>query len=115
MVTTPTRATTNPGGLLSGPSNQGVYERTRVSVVPEINLKLAYDVNPNIRLSLGYDALYMQHVVRTAQQTSFTNTVTQVEVAGTGGTTIGLQQPVVVLKDLDVWVQGINFGLELRY
>ena len=102
------------GGLFSGPSNQGVFERTRVSFIPEVNVKLGCEVGNSLRAWVGYDALYMQHVVRPGQQVSFTDIRTQLQVANTS-TSFGVTQPVTILKDLDVWVQGLNFGVEVRY
>jgi hypothetical protein len=105
---------TSLGGLLSGPSDQGTINKTRVVVVPEINLRIGYDLCSWMRIFAGYDALYMQHVIRTAQSVTFTNTTTQLQVAESS-TQIGVRQATINLRDLDVWVQGINFGLELHF
>jgi hypothetical protein len=105
---------TSLGGLLSGPSDQGTINKTRVMVLPEINLRLGYDLCSWMRIFAGYDALYMQHVIRTAQSVTFTNSTTQLQVAESS-TQIGVRQAAINLRDLDVWVQGINFGLEFHY
>src|SRR5262249_9087683 len=52
------------GGLLSDPLNQGRRDRTRVAVVPELNLKLGFQFNNWLRSYVGYDYLYLQHVIR---------------------------------------------------
>jgi hypothetical protein len=105
---------TTLGGLLSGPSDQGHINRTRVMVLPEINLRIGYDLCSWMRIFAGYDALYMQHVIRTAQSVTLTNSTTQLQVAESS-TQIGVRQATINLRDLDVWVQGINFGLEFHF
>jgi hypothetical protein len=113
--TTPTGGTlSTPGGLFSGPTNQGETDRTRIAVIPEAGVKFGYQFGAAFRAYVGYDALYMQHVLRPGAQVSFTDIQTNLSVANSS-TNIAVRQPVVVLKDLDVWVQGVNFGLELRY
>lgn len=102
------------GGLLSDPLNQGTRERTRVAVIPEINLKLGYEFNGWLRTYVGYDFLYLQHVLRPGNVTDTETINTQVTVTGTTQT-INVTQPVIRLRDQDVWVQGVNFGLEFRY
>lgn len=104
----------NVGGLLSGSGDQGEHNRTRFSCVPELNLKVGYQVGDALRLYIGYDALYMQHVVRTGQQVDFTSLTTQIQVANSSAQ-VGVRQPVIVPRDLDVWVQGASFGFEVRY
>jgi hypothetical protein len=105
---------TTVGGLLTGPDDQGSVHRTRVSVVPEVNLKLGCELAKCARMYVGYDGLYMQHFVRPGQQVSFTNTQTNLQVANSS-TTIGVRQPIIQVRDQDVWVQGLNFGMEFRY
>ncbi len=102
------------GGLLSGPGDQGSQSRTRVACIPEINFKAGYQIGQAIRVHIGYDAMYLQHVVRPGGQTALASLDTQVSVAGSTQT-IAVTQPVINMRDLDVWVQGINAGLEIRY
>lgn len=102
------------GGLLSGPSDQNDLTRVRISIIPEINLKLGYDCGERFRFWIGYDALYMQHVIRPGEQTSYTTLNTNVSVGDNEGL-LTVTQPTIRFSDLDVWVQGINFGVELHY
>ena len=105
---------TTLGGLLTGPDDLETKHRTRVSVVPEVNLKLGYELTSWWRVYFGYDGLYMQHFARPGQQVSFTNTQTTLQVANSN-TSIAIRQPIISAHDQDTWVQGINFGWELRY
>ncbi|MBI1915066.1 MAG: BBP7 family outer membrane beta-barrel protein [Planctomycetes bacterium] len=101
-------------GLLSSPIDQGRRDRTRVAVIPELNLKLGYQFNSTIRTYVGYDFLYLQHVIRPGNLSDLSQSNTQVTVADTTNT-INVSQPVIRLRDQDVWVQGINLGVEFRY
>src|SRR5438309_1388204 len=43
-----------PGGLLAQPTNIGHYSADRFAVVPELGLKLGYQVTAHMRLTAGY-------------------------------------------------------------
>lgn len=102
-----------PGGLLSGPGDQGETSRTRVSVIPEFNLKLGKEFGQCLRMWVGYDAFCMGNVIRPGQQTGYTTLTTNASI-NSGGTAT-LTQPAIQFRDSDVWVQGASFGAEIRY
>jgi len=104
----------NMGGLLSSPGDQGTFSRDRVAFLPEVNVKIGYRIGDWLRIHVGYDALYMQHVVRPGGQTQIATLNSQLGIAGTN-TVVNVGQPVIQMRDMDVWVQGMNAGLELRY
>ena len=85
----------------------------KFSVVPELNLKLGKQCGDWFRLWIGYDALYMQHMIRPAQQTTYTTLLTTVSVGATAENAT-LTQPTIRFHDMDVWVQGLNFGVDSR-
>jgi hypothetical protein len=102
------------GGLLSSPGDQGKHSRDQIAFVPEINVKLGYLITSNFRAYVGYDFLYLASVVRPGDQTGVSSSTTVATVAGTT-TQIAVTQPAFRFNDTDVWVNGINFGVELRY
>jgi hypothetical protein len=106
--------TSSPGGLLSGPLDQGTHTCNRIAFVPEINLKLGYQILPCLRGYVGYDFLYMTNVVRPGEQTGVSGTGIQATVAGSNQQ-ITFTQPAFRFKDGDAAINGINFGLEFRY
>lgn len=109
-----TTLTNAAGGLLSGPIDQGTHRRTRISIIPEINVKLGYAFSDNFRGYVGYDGMYMHHVARPDAQTTTTTINTQVTV-NQSQNTVSVSQPTFRFRDLDVWAAGINFGFEVRY
>ncbi|MBY0525224.1 MAG: BBP7 family outer membrane beta-barrel protein [Gemmataceae bacterium] len=70
--------------------------RDQLTVLPEVQLQMGYDVTKNSRLYVGYNFLYVNHVLRPGDQTNVI-----------GG--------VAPFKGTDFWAHGVNFGLELKF
>lgn len=113
VTTTPgvTTATTTSGGLLTQPTNIGVYNHSGFTVVPQLELKLNYDITPRWRATVGYDIIYWSRVAMASNQVS---TVVNTSQAG-GGTLTGAPAPQFTLRESDLWVQGLNLGLEFKF
>lgn len=111
---TQTNGVVVPGGLLSSPLDQGTHTFNRIAVVPEINVKLGYQLRSWVRVFAGYDFLYLSSVVRPGDQTAISSTNIQATVSGTT-TTILLNQPSFQFHPTDLVVNGINCGVEFRY
>ncbi|MGG7379585.1 BBP7 family outer membrane beta-barrel protein, partial [Escherichia coli] len=56
------------GGLLALPSNIGNFQRNRFGVVPQVGLKVGYNLTDNLRVYVGYDFLWWCNVVRPGDQ-----------------------------------------------
>jgi hypothetical protein len=106
------------GGLLAQPTNIGKYSHDRVAFIPEVGLKVGYQVNDHVRVYVGYDFLYFNNVVRPGDQIDRVVNVSQlpnITSPATGEPVRGVPRPMFNFKDSDFWAQGINFGLEFRY
>jgi hypothetical protein len=114
-VTAPGSApTTGTGGLLALPSNIGSFSKIRFAVVPELSLKLGYQVTPCVRAFAGYDFLLWTELVRPGKQIDTTVNPNLLPPAITPLS--GPNRPAVRIGETsDVWVQGISLGLEFRY
>jgi hypothetical protein len=114
-VTTPGAAsTTGTGGLLALPSNIGSFSKDRFAVVPELSLKLGYQVTPCLRAFVGYDFLYWTSVIRPGNQIDTTVNTNLLPPPVTP--LVGPSRPAIRIgESSDVWVQGISLGLELRF
>jgi len=110
----PNQGVPTPGGMLSSPLDQGTHSRNELAFVPEVNLKLGYMITPNLRAYLGYDFLYLSNVVRPGDQTGISTSGVVATVQGTTSQ-ITVSQPAFRFKDTDVWFNGINVGVELRF
>jgi hypothetical protein len=104
-------ATTSSGGLLAMPSNIGTQGNTAFALVPQLELKLGYDLSPNWRFTIGYDVIYWSRVVRPGGQIDTNVNTSQ----ASGGTLVGVPGPLTQFRETDLWVQGLSIGGEFRY
>jgi hypothetical protein len=102
------------GGLFSSPFDQGTHNRNRIAFVPELNVKVGYQICPCVRAYLGYDFLWLSTVLRPGEQTGISASGIQATIAGSTSA-ITVNQPTFRYQDSNVWVNGINFGVEFRY
>jgi hypothetical protein len=102
----------NRGGLLALSSNIGLHSQKDVSVVPQLDFKLAYRITPNLTASIGYTFLYWSGVVRAGDQVDTTVNATLIPpvVAPAGPI-----RPAFTFQQSNLWAQGINLGLALRF
>jgi hypothetical protein len=101
---------TVPGGLLALPTNIGEYTRNEMAVLPEMNLNLRYDITCNLRATLGYTVIYMDNVVRSGDQIDLGINPSQI-----GGALAGDPRPAFSFVEDDLFVHGVNAGMELRW
>jgi hypothetical protein len=104
-------ATTSAGGLLALPSNIGTYQHAGFAVVPQLELKLSYDLTQRLRINIGYDAIYWSRVARPGDQV---NTLLNTSQAS-GQPLVGAAAPNFILRESDLWVQGFSAGVEFRF
>jgi hypothetical protein len=84
-------AATLPGGLVST-TPQTRTDRVRLSVFPELRANIGYQVTDNIRGFVGYNFLWITNLATVGDQSSTTTTGTR-----------------------DVWLQGLDFGIQARW
>jgi hypothetical protein len=108
--------TTVSGGLLAASTNIGHHTSDRFAVVPEIGLKIGYQVTDHLQVYAGYDFLYVSSVVRPGDQVDLNVNTTQIpRLSGVGARLVGPAQPAVLFNRTDFWAQGVNFGLQFTY
>jgi len=101
------------GGLYALSSNIGDYSSTRFAVVPELDLHVGYLIRPQLRLLVGYSLLYIPQVLRAGEQIDpVVNTQLLPPVVPP---VTGPQRPAFPNHDSDLWVQGLNLGIEWRF
>ncbi len=99
------------GGFLALPSNMGVFDSQRLSIVPELALTLGWDFTPQLRGTVGYDLLYWPGVARPGDQIDLNLDPRQFPPPTVSTAT----RPQFVLHTSDYWAQGFNLGLDLRF
>jgi Putative beta barrel porin-7 (BBP7) len=106
-----------PGALLAVASNIGRFTQNEFAVVPEVELKIGYELTRNIRAFVGYDFMYWSNVARPGDQLNVAvNTIQSPVILNFGQPQVGPIAPIVnSLKTTDFWAQGLTFGLEFRF
>jgi Putative beta barrel porin-7 (BBP7) len=99
------------GGMLALPSNIGLYRTGDATLVPELGVNIAYDLNDHFRVRGGYSFLYWDHVDRPGQQidTGINPNLVPPPVGGVPA------RPLPTHEETDLFVHGMNFGVEVRY
>jgi hypothetical protein len=113
VVTVPTTPpVTNTGGFLALPTNIGHFKRDVCSFVPELGVKVCYQITSGVRVNLGYNFLYWDNVVRAGQQidTQINSNLLPPPISSAGPA-----RPAPQFENTNIWVQGINLGVELRF
>lgn len=101
------------GGLLAAGPNLGNFDRTRFSVVPEVSLNVGAWLTPRVKVFTGYNFLYWTNVLRPGDQIDRVIDLTFVPNAPPLG--FVADRPLPTLRQTDLWVQGVQFGLEVRW
>jgi hypothetical protein len=103
------------GGLLALPSNIGTYHNDQFAVIPEVSLRLGYQVTNNIRIFVGYNFLYASSVARPGDQINQVINKTQLPTVFGPSPLSGASAPIPLFRHTDFWAQGVTFGLEFKY
>jgi hypothetical protein len=109
---------TGPGGLLAAGSNMGRHTSDRFAVMPEVGLKLGYQLTDHLKAYVGYDFLYVSSVVRPGDQVDLNVNLRQKTILGGNGLTPSSNTPAVpavLFRRTDFWAQGGNVGLEFTW
>ena len=103
-----------PAGLLALPSNTGVFDRDRFTAIPELGVKVSYQIKPGVQLFAGYDVLYWPRVARAGDQVDIGQDPRQ-NPSSFNFATGRFDRPAVLRRDTDFWVHGFNFGVRVEY
>jgi hypothetical protein len=100
-----------PGGLFAQPTNIGKFTDDRFSVIPEASVTLGYQLTRRIKLTAGYNFLYMNHVLRAAEQIDRSINTTQFD----NGVLVGDARPARNVVENEFWMHGFSTGLEIKW
>jgi hypothetical protein len=103
------------GGMLTSASNSEETTRTRLGIVAELNVSLAYEVCSFCRIAVGYDLLYWTEVARPGDQVDPVLNSQSLIVSPGYQQAGGQARPVPRRQRSDFWAQGGSIGLEVRY
>lgn len=103
--------TSGPGGLLAQPTNIGRFTKNELAIIPEVELKLGYQLTPKLRATAGYNFTYVSKVVRPGSEIDLAVNPTQL----VGLPLVGEARPAPRLDSTSLWLQGVTAGVEARF
>jgi hypothetical protein len=103
--------TASPGGLYALPSNIGHYQKSSLSMLPEVGTTLGYYITDHLQLTFGYTFLYWTRMMRPGDQIDPALNLSQQSAGGLMGTASPLYHRAIT----DFWVQGLSFGTDYRF
>jgi hypothetical protein len=106
-------ASSGAQGIFAQPSNSGTHSSTVFAVVPEVEVKLGFDVTPAVRLTLGYDFIYYSSVVRPGDQLN--RNLPKGQVFEQGGTSVSSDSPFPLFDKTSFFAQGLSLGVAVRF
>lgn len=110
IKTSPGAASTiEKGGILALDTNIGTYNRNDFSVLPELGVGLEYQLTPLWRLNFGYTLLLVSNIVRPGDQIDMNVSPNQFPPRINGA------YPQFAFNISELWLQGINFGIECNF
>ncbi len=89
-------------------TNIGEHQQDQFAVVPEVGLKIGYQITPKLSAHVSYNFLYISSVARAGDQIDRSFTMGD-------GVSFNPQGPIFVFEETDHWAQGVNFGLNWKY
>jgi hypothetical protein len=106
-----TASVTDVGGIFALPSNINNSTNNSFAVLPQVGAKLSRNITRNLSVSVGYNFIYWNRIVRPGQLVDRQLNPTQFPP----GPITGTVAPHYHFSTTDFWVQGIGFGCQYRY
>jgi hypothetical protein len=107
-----------PGGIFAQPRNIGDFERNKVCFIPELTVNVGYQVSEYARVFIGYNLLWISNAIRLSSIVDTVSDPAEIPFFKPATFTPATARPVPFQFDrlaTELWVQGINFGVALRY
>jgi hypothetical protein len=101
-----------PYGIFAMPSNEGTFTRTHFAVVPEVELKIGYNITPSIVVTVGYDFLFDSNVIRPGEQID--RNIPKGQTFQQTNNPTSLTSPARLFNTTTFFAQGITVGLTFK-
>ena len=116
----PRESPSAPVGVLTGPSNNGRYGQSDVSVVGEAGIRLEYAMTRQCRVTFGYTLLYLSNVTRVLDSVDVVVEPDQIPDPNDPDAIDdfvdnGSERPDFVLRNRDFWTQGLSVGIHYDF
>ena len=100
-------------GIFAQPANEGRSSSNKFAVVPEVQLKIGYNITPRLRATIGYDFLYYNNVLRPGDQID--RNVPKGQTFNQADPTVSTTSPSRLSKTTDFFAHGLSVGMEFRF
>jgi hypothetical protein len=105
-----------PTGLLAVQgANNGRLVTNRLSVVSEVGAQVGVQVSKHVRVTIGYDLLYLENVARPGDQIDPIINTRLLPTSTSFGQVSGLTSPVRTRARDDWYAHGVRIGAEFQY
>lgn len=105
---------TVPGDVLTQPTNIGSYSETHISIMPELMVKLGYQILPGVNVSVGYDIIAITGVTRAGSVIDY-GVNPAVNPYLTASAQSDARRPEFNFGGTDFWAQGMTLGVTFTY
>lgn len=95
--------------------NQGQSVTNRFNFVPEVGIQVGVYLSCHVRVSIGYNFLYMSDVARPGTQIDTLINGKLVPASPSFGTQSGFPNPQITGRREDFNVQSLQFGMEMKF
>lgn len=109
--------TVTPFGAYALEPNSGDFTENKFSILPEFTLKVGYNWTQRLSTYIGYNGLYLSRVVRPGNQINPNVNPTLLPVSNVYNPQFpfGPAQPALIFDNNDFYMQGVTFGMSIRY
>lgn len=102
-----------PIGLFTEPSNIGNFNRNQFAFVPEIKVKVGYQLTNKLHSFITYNCLYINNIIRPGKEIDRNINLSQNELLGGTGILSGPPDPIASFINTGMWMQGFSAGIEV--
>jgi hypothetical protein len=103
------------GGLLANAANIGRYNNDEFAVIPELTANLGIHVTRSLLLFAGYNFIWINRVARPGLQVSPLVDSSTVPFHPNYGQLGRPPAPRPLFLQDELWIHGVNFGMQLRF
>lgn len=108
--------TSSNAGLFAEPSNIGNYKDHPFTLLPKVQMRLGYNLAPDMNIFFGYNFLYLSDVIRPGEQLQHNINITQQPTLGpSGGVLTGAALPTLNMTHTHIWMQAFSMGFKFEY
>ena len=101
--------------MYANSTNIGKFSHDEFAVIPEMTFNIGVNLTKSITLFTGYNFLYISKVARPGQQLNPRIDGTTIPFSANFGATGGVPGTRRLFVQDDFWIQGVNFGMNIRY